>query len=473
MSLSGRVSSLATRIGQEIKSLWTVIGGKQATLVSGTNIKTVNSQSLLGSGDITISGAGAVTPITVTADANNISTLNLSLGNYFKANLAPIVDTVGTVVYTDIVVVGTQGSNFGAGTSGSIAYPSGVQDGDIIVLIIGSDGAAPSLPSGFTNIANLTSGTEYTRVCYRRRVTGDGPSQSALSIATASCALAIAFRNVHTDVFDATATTATGATGLPNAPAITTATANALVVAIGLLDDDNVTPTVPAGYSNFASQLSSTVGQTVMVATKLIATPAAEDPAAFGGTGNDEWVGVTLAFKRKSEIVYAPTVYPQIAVSNVPANVVTEVKLHLTSTTNQITYPVSWNMNWKPDFSLYPDILLRLLTDNSGTAFFVASDIPFDEFIDVSAITASNIDWSKGAIFTKTLTVDTTFTMSNLRLNKVITLILSGYVNVYFPSYCRKLSGTYDPNATNYIQLHCVSRTSGSEQVWYSISKEG
>ena len=34
------------------------ISGKQDTLVSGTNIKTINNQSLLGSGDITISGGG-------------------------------------------------------------------------------------------------------------------------------------------------------------------------------------------------------------------------------------------------------------------------------------------------------------------------------------------------------------------------------------------------------------------------------
>lgn len=34
------------------------LDGKQATLVSGTNIKTINNQSILGSGDITIQGGG-------------------------------------------------------------------------------------------------------------------------------------------------------------------------------------------------------------------------------------------------------------------------------------------------------------------------------------------------------------------------------------------------------------------------------
>lgn len=37
-----------------ISALQTALAGKQATLVSGTNIKTINSQSLLGSGNINI-----------------------------------------------------------------------------------------------------------------------------------------------------------------------------------------------------------------------------------------------------------------------------------------------------------------------------------------------------------------------------------------------------------------------------------
>lgn len=49
MALSDNISSVVTAIGNAIK-------GKQATLVSGDNIKTVNSQSILGSGDLVISG---------------------------------------------------------------------------------------------------------------------------------------------------------------------------------------------------------------------------------------------------------------------------------------------------------------------------------------------------------------------------------------------------------------------------------
>ena len=51
MDLVSRISEVITAIGIAIK-------GKQDNLVSGTNIKTINSQSLLGSGNIVISGEG-------------------------------------------------------------------------------------------------------------------------------------------------------------------------------------------------------------------------------------------------------------------------------------------------------------------------------------------------------------------------------------------------------------------------------
>lgn len=44
---------------------WSVFNGKQATLVSGTNIKTINGTTLLGSGDIVVGGGGG-TPAGVT-----------------------------------------------------------------------------------------------------------------------------------------------------------------------------------------------------------------------------------------------------------------------------------------------------------------------------------------------------------------------------------------------------------------------
>ena len=42
--------------GSEIEELLDSVGDKQDELVSGTNIKTINGKSILGSGDIVIGG---------------------------------------------------------------------------------------------------------------------------------------------------------------------------------------------------------------------------------------------------------------------------------------------------------------------------------------------------------------------------------------------------------------------------------
>lgn len=58
----------------------TALNGKQATLVSGTNIKTINNQSILGSGNIDIQGGGAVDSVngqtgTVVLTASDVGAL--------------------------------------------------------------------------------------------------------------------------------------------------------------------------------------------------------------------------------------------------------------------------------------------------------------------------------------------------------------------------------------------------------------
>ena len=61
-SLEGSVSTLETTVGNQDKSIIAnaqAIQGKQDKLVSGTNIKTINNQSILGSGNISIEGGGS------------------------------------------------------------------------------------------------------------------------------------------------------------------------------------------------------------------------------------------------------------------------------------------------------------------------------------------------------------------------------------------------------------------------------
>lgn len=64
-----------TDIGTVLESLKSDIDNKQDTLVSGTNIKTVGGQSLLGSGNIDVGGGLYFTSVAVSATTGDIATV--------------------------------------------------------------------------------------------------------------------------------------------------------------------------------------------------------------------------------------------------------------------------------------------------------------------------------------------------------------------------------------------------------------
>lgn len=64
-----------TTVEGEITALQTIVDSKQDTLVSGVNIKTINNQSILGSGNITIGGGGG-------GDGTVVQNPLTSSGNY-------------------------------------------------------------------------------------------------------------------------------------------------------------------------------------------------------------------------------------------------------------------------------------------------------------------------------------------------------------------------------------------------------
>ena len=85
------VSDHTHTIGQ-VEGLTSSLSGKQDTLVSGTNIKTINNQSLLGSGNITIQGGGGggsvnmVGAFTINGDGDLIVELPDGYSNPYSIN---------------------------------------------------------------------------------------------------------------------------------------------------------------------------------------------------------------------------------------------------------------------------------------------------------------------------------------------------------------------------------------------------
>ena len=176
-----------------VDTLNDIIAGKQATLVSGTNIKTVNGNTLLGSGDVelTASDVGALPDNTViptgieAADpADGTWTINLSNGNTITMDLnhthpqyQPLL-TAGTNISIaednqtgDLVISATGGGSSGNvgnlntnNTSALTVSPSESFSGNISLHKISKTGSyndlnnQPPIPSAST-ITPLMDGT--------------------------------------------------------------------------------------------------------------------------------------------------------------------------------------------------------------------------------------------------------------------------------------------------------------------------
>lgn len=82
------VSSVLDSALTDIENVETAVAGKQNTLISGTNIKTVNGNSLLGSGNIEIGGSG-----TIDAQMSNSST-NAVQNNVITENILSVTPII-------------------------------------------------------------------------------------------------------------------------------------------------------------------------------------------------------------------------------------------------------------------------------------------------------------------------------------------------------------------------------------------
>ena len=94
---------------------WATFNNKQAALVSATNIKTINGTSILGSGDLVVSGGGGTTtnPLIIKADSGTTEGTDLYTFDGSSAK------TINIVAGTNITITKTAGTLTISSTGGS------------------------------------------------------------------------------------------------------------------------------------------------------------------------------------------------------------------------------------------------------------------------------------------------------------------------------------------------------------------
>lgn len=189
------------------------------------------------------------------------------------------------------------------------------QSGDFVVACIAfqdiTDRNISVTTSDYTEQADLYtnsgSGQIQLGVFTKKLTSADTSVEFSLGVTVTSMFCVHVWRYTNETPLDASTTTSTsGATAPPDAPSITTATSNAVVIAIGSKGEQTnggsgviTEPTAPSGMENLFSIFNIDVG--IAIASAFVPTPSTYDPSPFGGFGGTLTTGssasATLALR--------------------------------------------------------------------------------------------------------------------------------------------------------------------------------
>ncbi len=143
------LNELAAALGDDPSFATTVtnsLAGKQAALISGTNIKTINNESLLGSGNITVAASGVVVTVSGTLTLYVTQQTTLTITNYDSATSYSVSAASGTASITGDTITYTAGNTAGTDTL-TITAGSSSRDITITVNAAGVDTPTNSSPT--------------------------------------------------------------------------------------------------------------------------------------------------------------------------------------------------------------------------------------------------------------------------------------------------------------------------------------
>jgi hypothetical protein len=109
----------------------------------------------------------------------------------------------------------------------------------------------------------------------------------------------------------------------------------------------------------------------------------------------------------------------------------------------------------------------RMLIDSVGDINIYDGIISGTAYSTSAVVAASTIDFTSAQVFTKTMTANTTFSITNAQIGMVKDLYLTGDFTFSITNG-KLIAGTYNGTVTNFIQIVAQSPTS----FWYSISQE-
>ena len=182
----------------------------------------------------------------------------------YKKSTDETWSAVGGGSSSEITLVGSTTAVVASGNGDEdIALPSGIAEGDIVLVVAACDSSLNSVginTAGYTNIEFTDSGSPGNQVAYK--IMGASPDSvvNFLQYDGKTTAVVIqVWRGVDTDnPIDQTPELATGTSLDPDSPAYTPVTSGALVFSAGMLDDDVTTLTSgPSGYTNVSYQTGS------------------------------------------------------------------------------------------------------------------------------------------------------------------------------------------------------------------------